>query len=416
MSFKTASVVLASAVAANGTFTVNYPSNTTAGDYAGYGHSAYARGLQSNFSQDAGQLSLSFGASNITVTYKGSTSIPAGSTVTMQLNMRGTDDGRAVRAMQDNKRTSFVTPVRVDLGAPAAAASNNIATSQSVAAAASFALNGSLVSGGIATLDVPRNVVAAWTTTSVLTITGKDEYGNTIVEQSASGTSHTGKKAFKTITSISSSASITSATVGTGDVLGLPIFVEKASQILQEVKDAAILPRKAGVVELTSRILMTDGTYGVVHSSVAGTIKEIRTVEVEGGVTTNDAVLTFKIGTTAITTGVVTVATSGSAAGVKDSATPTAANAVVVGDAINVTVSGTPGAGKTVIATIVIELDESQQLDGTFVAGVQTTPTATTGDVRGTYDPALACDGSRAFSLVVMSPDPTYRGVDQYDG
>src|SRR3982751_2265214 len=91
--------------------------------------------------------------------------------------------------------------------------STDVAASQSVGAGASFIINGARATSGVATFDVPRNIVAAWTTTSVLTFTGTDAYGATIVENSASGASHTGKKAFKTITSVSSTASITGATI-----------------------------------------------------------------------------------------------------------------------------------------------------------------------------------------------------------
>ena len=110
----------------------------------------------------------------------------------------------------------------VSLGAPAAASGTDAAASQGVATGASFVLNGTRAAAGVVTFDVARNVVAAWTTTSILTITGKDEYGQTMSEVTASGTSHTGKKAFKTITSITSSATITAATVGSGTILGLP--------------------------------------------------------------------------------------------------------------------------------------------------------------------------------------------------
>lgn len=39
---------------------------------------------------------------------------------------------------------------------------------------------------------------------------------------------------------------------------------------------------------------------------------------------------------------------------------------------------------------------------GTFVAGDETTPTATTGDPRGTYDPNTACDGAAVFELYAI--------------
>jgi hypothetical protein len=120
----------------------------------------------------------------------------------------------------------------LNLGAPAAGAANSIALSQAVGVGASFILNGALVVAApagfnlagqtVAVFDVPRNVIGAWTTASVLTITGRDEYGQTMSEATASGTAHTGKKAFKIITGVTSSASITAATLGTGTVLGLP--------------------------------------------------------------------------------------------------------------------------------------------------------------------------------------------------
>jgi hypothetical protein len=55
---------------------------------------------------------------------------------------------------------------------------------------------------------------------------------------------------------------------------------------------------------------------------------------------------------------------------------------------------------------------------GTVVAGldVNTVSTATTADVRGTYDPSSACNGTKAFELLVNLSDPTFTGVPQYDG
>jgi hypothetical protein len=92
---------------------------------------------------------------------------------------------------------------------------------------------------GVATFDVPRNVVAGWTGTAVLTVTGTDAYGNVMVESSGSGTSMTGKKAFKTVTDVSTSANITGLTVGTSKVLGLPAFLASAASVLKEWQDGA---------------------------------------------------------------------------------------------------------------------------------------------------------------------------------
>ena len=131
---------------------------------------------------------------------------------------------------------------------------------------------------------------------AVLTVTGTDEYGNTVVESSASGTSLAGKKAFKTITNISSNANITALTVGTGDVLGLPMYLPDTARVLIELEDDAA-----------------------------------------------------------------------------------------------------PAAGTT-------------------VAGSAAEPTATTGDIRGTYDPNSACDGAARFSLVVALNEPEFKGGSQFAG
>ena len=79
-------------------------------------------------------------------------------------------------------------------------------------------------SGGVATFDVPRNVVAAWTTTAVLTVTGT-EYGKVVVESAASGTSMTGKKAFKTVTGVAASTAVTLAAGARATCSALPAFL-----------------------------------------------------------------------------------------------------------------------------------------------------------------------------------------------
>ena len=139
-------------------------------------------------------------------------------------------------------------------------------------------------------------MVAAWTTTAVLTVTGTDEYGSVVVESSASGTSLAGKKAFKTITAVAASTAITGCTVGTGDVLGLPVFIPNIGCVIAELEDGA------------------DATAGAV------------------------------------------------------------------------------------------------------VAGATAEATATTGDVRGTYDADSACNGSLAFELLAALDDPNELGVAQFAG
>jgi hypothetical protein len=130
-------------------------------------------------------------------------------------------------------------PLPTDTGVIAAAAANNVATSQaSTGGTNALAINGALATAGVATVDVARNIVAAWTGTAIPTITGTDFYGQTQTESLASGaTSFTGKKAFKTVTSVTFSAAVTGATVGTGVKIGMP-FLIAANGMLDALTDS----------------------------------------------------------------------------------------------------------------------------------------------------------------------------------
>jgi len=423
MTLKIAYATPASAVAASGTITLSYPTDTTAGDFEAYGHKMFSEGLQAYFSQDLGTMSVSFGASTITATYLGSTSIPANSRVSVELNVRGRGVSTAP-ALLGGKRISYQPIVRLELGAPDTADDNGIVESQDLTTAgvySTLAFNGVYgdpYGNAYAVLDVPRNVVAAWTTSAVLTVTGEDEYGDEMVESSGSGTSFTGKKAFKRITSIATSANITGLTVGTGDVLGLPAYVQNVGQVLYELKDGVVVPSIGGKIVylqgLALEAAVDAGTGLNFVSPVAGFVRKVSAISQTG--TTTGGAITVEIATVAIN-GLSVVVANSSSEGDVDTDTPTkdhATTAVAVGDRIEVQFDAAFNAATDFM--IVIEIEATYALDGTFVAGVQTAPTATTGDVRGTYDPSSACDGSKQFALICALPDPTYRGVDNYDG
>lgn len=275
--------------------TVSYPSGRSVADYGtGGDHRIFTQQVNGLYSRN-GDFTISFGASNITITNASGQTVTDGQVLNIELDRAGrdvSDDAAASAAMAEMR------VFKVYLGAPAAADADGAVASQAATAAGGLAtgINGALAAGGVATFDVPRNVVAAWTGTSVLTVTGTDQYGAVVVESSASGTSLAGKKAFKTVTGVSVSADVTGLTIGTGDVLGLPVFVDSTADLLAEYQD------------------------GVAPSA------------------------------------------------------------------------------------------------GTLVAGVKTTPTATTGDVRGTYDPNAACDGARVFELLLAVKAGGYKGATQYSG
>lgn len=296
MSRQVVSGVLSGAVVDTGTFTITYPTGSTRGDFSlGVDHKLVLRGQVLSNPNDIG---LSFGATSVTVTNRTGATWPAASTFAFQFDRVGLSN-----TVYGGNNVEAYTPVhfaRLNLGSPVVGAANSIWTSAALTAAAgASAPTGALLSGGVADLGATgRNVVAAWTGTSIITITGTDIYGNTMVEKSASGTSLTGVKAFKKVTSIQVSADVTGLTVGTGNVLGLPVRLPSAGHIIRELEDGA-------------------------------------------------------------------TATAG-----------------------------------TVVAALAMD----------------TKCTATTADVRGTYVPNSTPDGSKAFALICMLPDPTFNGAPQYAG
>lgn len=125
--------------------------------------------------------------------------------------------------------STIVPTLVVQLGAPIAADVDGICAAQAIAGAANALINGELASGGAVTLDVPRGVQVdssdAGDTTQTVTITGTDQYGQTMVETIALNgvTDVLGKKAFKTISRVAVSAVMAgNLTVGTTTKLGLP--------------------------------------------------------------------------------------------------------------------------------------------------------------------------------------------------
>jgi hypothetical protein len=148
---------------------------------------------------------------------------------------------------------------------PQTLVTNNIAATQTPAAAGSLTLTAGTsvrsitTAGGITVLqlDCPRAVqltTASGTivTSRNLTVSGYDYYGQAMSEVIATGTTSTsvanvaGKKAFFQITGITISGSLPVAiTVGTTDVLGLPVRVFNVSYVAS-VKSNNTLAQDAG--------------------------------------------------------------------------------------------------------------------------------------------------------------------------
>lgn len=115
----------------------------------------------------------------------------------------------------------------------------------------------------------------------------------------------------------------------------------------------------ASAVELNQYSLtldIADGSAEAVYYLVcphAGAIAKIYSV-IDGAVSTADITITAAIAATPVTNGVVTIATAASGAGDVDSATPTAANVVTAGQAINLTVTGGGAGGSPRIHVAVV--------------------------------------------------------------
>jgi len=257
--FDSVSGVLSASLATAGTVTIGYPTGRSRGDYLlGFAHRLTAD--NGGVYAAPGDFELTLNAANITLTWRAAGTLPAGTAYRLDLDRFGLNvsagDGDSViaRLAQD---TGGVAPlaspsvapaapwamiaelVLVNFGSPIAAAANAVCLSQSVTANVAALLNGArgftINGASVGVPDVPRNVVAAWTNTAVVTVSGFDQYGVAMSEASGSGTSFTGKKAFKRITSVTFSANVTGATVGTGDVFGLPFILPSVSQVLREI-------------------------------------------------------------------------------------------------------------------------------------------------------------------------------------
>jgi hypothetical protein len=181
---------------------------------------------------------------------------------------------------------------------PQALVTNNIAASQTPAAAGSLTLTAGTsvksvtTAGGVTVLqlDCPRAVqltTASGTivTSRNLTVSGYDYYGQAMSEVIATGTTSSavanvaGKKAFFQITGITISGSLPVAiTVGTTDVLGLPVRVFNVSYIAS-VKSNNTLAQDAGtfVAAATQTATTTTGDVRGTYAPATASNGVVRT-------------------------------------------------------------------------------------------------------------------------------------------
>lgn len=116
---------------------------------------------------------------------------------------------------------------------------DGVCVNASATGAATLPATGALVSGGVATFDIARNVTITSTGDEsgiTFTVTGTDHYGETLVEAvtGPNNTTVNGVKAFKTVTSVAVDGATTSSAVdvGMGDVMGLPFRLNDLGKFL----------------------------------------------------------------------------------------------------------------------------------------------------------------------------------------
>lgn len=148
-----------------------------------------------------------------------------------------------------------ISAVRADLGAPIVEDPNGIFVEDSGGSGPfpfAFTLDGALTTDGVVIMDVARNVeiINAGASTSVITFTGTDMYGEALVESITSNGNNVvkGKKAFKTITEIVTATDTTAGlTCGSGSALGLPFALGSKGDLFL-ANEADIVATIGGVI------------------------------------------------------------------------------------------------------------------------------------------------------------------------
>ena len=276
MSNKLVSGVLAADVADSGTLAISYPAKaqpesgvTDEGDFfLTMGHKLVMSQATLSFPKD---FDITLGTSSVTVTNKTGATWLAGSPFTLQLEEPGKQvyqDGVTGNKMA---RTYRADTFLINLGAPDALITNGVMAVQNRTNAGALVVNGTLAVGGAVTLDRPRNVIAdsGGADTAVITVTGKDEYAVTMKENiTLNGTTAvSGKKAFKTITALACDAAIANtAFIGTGDVLGLPVFLPDSGNVVKDLENGTAAT--AGTYVAGFR---TTGGHTAIAADVRGT-------------------------------------------------------------------------------------------------------------------------------------------------
>lgn len=179
--------------------------------------------------------------------------------------------GRAVDVSgptREDRGVPLSNLVAVQYGAVATADAGGICVAATATGAATLSATGALVSGGVATLDVPRCVSVTATANNSginITVVGTDQYGEALRATIAGPNNNTvlTPVAFRTVTAVQTSgATVSALNVGSADSLGLPYRIANAGQVVSASVDGAAASHSY-IVGLTASAVSTATTADV---------------------------------------------------------------------------------------------------------------------------------------------------------
>lgn len=427
MGFQVITTTLATALATAGTLAFTYPAGTNKGSFTDY-EGFLVTGNNDVFSTKAKDFTISLGDTSATITWKSSTTLAVGTSVSLQLNEKGIEafEAKKTKELEDwqvLKRSVKAHDVRVNLGNPKTLDVDGILTAQSVGATATSV---TLTAANVAStydftngIDVARNVTLTGSSGSdqVITVYGTDSYGQALSEAyTLSGTNTIqGDKAFKKVTSYSVAAGGTASktfTMGWGDKLGLPFFLKRWADITEQFVDDELIATNQKVrIDAAPAIVATNaGTSQFYPSPVYGFISKV-TCTICAAFTTGGAVVP-KVATVAVTGLSVAVGTGAAGTAYTDSSTAEFGATGEIAKDVAIELAGDSAFDSVGNYAAVIEITPG----GAVVVGDTAVGTATTGDVRGTWTPptSLTCNGTRNYELTIRTTDPQYLGLTNY--
>ena len=313
-----------------------------------------------------------------------------------------------------------------DLGTPAVADVNGYVVSENLAAAGNYALDGALVTGGVGVADVSRGVqiVSDGADTDVLTFTGTDKFGTALTEDlTLNGTNIVfGKKAFKKITQIASDgANSNNVTIGTSDLIGLTYRVENPEDVIAIYEDgaagrtarAAAAAAPAAVTAVATQAQGSASTVAAASTAVTITnaINTLTAVNGDGMTSGQEGEVDtlfaeVKTDLDAIKVEVDRLVVESDDEKVQtDKLVIESADYKVQIDKLVLDLA----AQKVELDKLILDVDLGTV--GSFIKADKTAATATTGDVRGTYDPSTVLDGVKTIKVLLRPQSRTSIGA-----